>query len=220
MIVLNNIKKYYQGNGDSCVRALDGVSLQIEDGEMVAVIGASGSGKSTLLNIIGGLDRQTEGEYTIDGMSVNKCNFKQLAKLRNKTFGFVIQDFAVVSDWTVYQNVELPLVYSKKKKTDRRETMDKILRQLGIYDKRSTPVRNLSGGQKQRVAIARAIVNDPQVILADEPTGALDSATGLEVLKILKDINAKGRTVIIVTHNPQIAKACDRIIHIKDGKLA
>lgn len=219
MIVLNNIKKHYEGNGDSCVKALDGVSLQIDDGEMVAIIGASGSGKSTLLNIIGGLDRQTSGEYTIDDISVNKCNFKQLAKLRNETFGFVIQDFAVVSDWNVYQNVELPLVYSKKKKSNRKEIIDKILRQLGIYEKRNEPVRNLSGGQKQRVAIARAIVNDPQVILADEPTGALDSATGFEVLRILKNINSRGRTVIIVTHNPQIAEACDRIIHIKDGRL-
>lgn len=219
MIVLNNIKKHYEGNGDSCVKALDGVSLQIDDGEMVAIIGASGSGKSTLLNIIGGLDRQTSGEYTIDDISVNKCNFKQLAKLRNETFGFVIQDFAVVSDWNVYQNVELPLVYSKKKKSNRKEIIDKILRQLGIYEKRNEPVRNLSGGQKQRVAIARAIVNDPQVILADEPTGALDSATGFEVLRILKSINSRGRTVIIVTHNPQIAEACDRIIHIKDGRL-
>lgn len=219
MIVLNNIKKHYEGNGDSCVKALDGVSLQIDDGEMVAVIGASGSGKSTLLNIIGGLDKQTSGKYTIDGISVDKCNFKRLARLRNETFGFVIQDFAVVPDWNVYQNVELPLIYSKKKKSNRKELIDKILRQLGIYDKRNEPVRNLSGGQKQRVAIARAIVNDPQVILADEPTGALDSATGLEVLRILKKINSRGRTVIIVTHNPQIAEACDRIIHIKDGKL-
>ncbi len=219
MIALNNIKKYYEGDGDDYVKALDGVSLQINDGEMVAIIGASGSGKSTLLNIIGCLDRQTSGEYLIDGQPVNKIRSRKLARLRNETFGFVIQDFAVVPDWDVYQNVELPLVYSKKKKGGHKKLVDEILQQLGIYDKRNTPVRNLSGGQKQRVAIARAIVNDPQIILADEPTGALDTATGLEVLKILKNINARGRTVIIVTHNPEIAEACDRIITIQDGKI-
>lgn len=219
MIILDNIKKYYEGDGDSLVKALDGISLKIDDGEMVAVVGASGSGKSTLLNIIGGLDRPTKGKYFIDEIDVGECSACRMAELRNKMFGFVIQDFAIVSDWSVYQNVELPLVYAKKKKSERRELVDDMLEKLGIYEKRNHPVRYLSGGQKQRVAIARALVNDPKVILADEPTGALDSKTGYEVLQILKNINAKGRTVIIVTHNLQMAEACNRILTIQDGRL-
>lgn len=218
MIELINIKKYF-GNDDNCVKAIDGVSLTVEDGEMVAIMGASGSGKSTLLNIIGGLDIPTSGEYFIDGLSTADYSYSQLARMRNENFGFVMQDFAVVSEWNVYQNVQLPLIYSKDKRFNQRKEIDRILKQLGIYEKRDEPVKNLSGGQKQRVAIARAVINNPRVILADEPTGSLDSKTSIEVLNILKEFNLAGTTVIIVTHNHKIAEACQRVIYLRDGKI-
>lgn len=219
MIEMRNITKYYGDGSSSMVKALNGVSLNIERGEMVAIVGASGSGKSTLLNIIGCIDKQTGGEYRIDGRPANECSNRDLANLRNEVFGFVMQDFAVVPDWSVYQNVQLPLLYAKKRRSERCKAVDDIIDRLGIYDKRNQPVCNLSGGQKQRVAIARAIINNPKVLLADEPTGALDSATGIEVLNILKEINAHGTTIVLVTHNSQLASACDRTLTLRDGEL-
>lgn len=219
MIVLKNVTKVYSDKGEACVDALRGVSLEIREGEMVAVMGPSGSGKSTLLNIIGCLDKKTSGQYILDGKEIEACSNAQLARLRNEMFGFVIQDFSLVSDWNVFQNVRVPLIYSHEKVINQVEIIDKALQSLGIYEKKYVPARNLSGGQKQRVAIARAIINNPKIVLADEPTGSLDSATGQEVLHILKNINNCGKTVVIVTHDINIAKACDRIITISDGKI-
>ncbi len=219
MIELINVNRYFENGGENCVKALDGVSITIADGEMVAIMGASGSGKSTLLNIIGGLDIPTSGECVVNGVSTSSLNFSQLAKMRNENYGFVMQDFAVVADWDVYQNVKLPLSYSKKVISNKQKRVDSVLKQLGIFEKKNVPTKNLSGGQKQRVAIARAIVNEPQIILADEPTGALDSRTSVEVTNILREINRTGATVIIVTHNRQIAEMCQRIIYLKDGRI-
>lgn len=219
MLTLRNIEKIYNNGSNSCVHALNKISLTIEDGEMVAIVGSSGSGKSTLLNIMGCLDKPTMGEYIIDGKSAGSFTLSQIAEMRNKMFGFVLQDFAVIDNWRVFQNVELPLAYAKRKCPDKNERVNRILEELGILDKKNTYVSNLSGGQKQRVAIARALINDPKVILADEPTGALDTKTGLDVLNILRRINSKGKTVVIVTHNLEIAQLCDRVIRVEDGRI-
>lgn len=219
MIKLNNITKKYNTGKETCVSALDGVSVHIQKGEMTAVIGASGSGKSTLLNILGCLDEPTSGEYLLDGKNIKSYSPRQLAHIRNEVFGFVLQDFALVDQWSVYENVRIPLQYAKCSKEIQMEKIDGVLKRLGIYEKKYQTACDLSGGQRQRVAIARAVVNNPQIILADEPTGALDKSTGEDVLNILKDINKSGKTVIIVTHNMEAANSCKRIIEISDGKI-
>lgn len=216
MLELKNICKTF-GKDNSKVEALKDISLCIKAGEMVAIMGSSGSGKSTLLNIIGTLENYTKGTYIIDGKDVSKLKTKQLARLRNKKFGFIVQNFALIKDFTVYENVEIPLVYGKKKQ--RKEKIINILKSLGIDDKVKFKPKQLSGGQCQRVAIARALVNDADIILADEPTGALDKNNGKEVMEILKKLNKKGKTIIIVTHDIDIANECERIIKIEDGKL-
>lgn len=216
MLELKNICKTF-GKDNSKVEALKDISLCIKAGEMVAIMGSSGSGKSTLLNIIGTLENYTKGTYLIDGKDVSELKTKQLARLRNKKFGFIVQNFALVKDFTVYENVEIPLVYGKKKQ--RKEKIINILKSLGIDDKEKFKPKQLSGGQCQRVAIARALVNDADIILADEPTGALDKNNGKEVIEILKKLNKKGKTIIIVTHDIDIANECERIIKIEDGKL-
>lgn len=215
--LINGIKIY--GKGSSRVFALNGLSLQIEKGELVALMGPSGSGKSTLLNIIGGIDRLTHGSYLLEGKDIQDFSHTRLAQLRNKCFGFVLQDFGLIDHWTVAKNVGIPLSYAKPSEKKPKERIEQVLNQLQIADKKSELAYRLSGGQKQRVAIARAIVNDPQIILADEPTGALDQKTGKEVLKILQEINQAGKTVIIVTHDPAVAGACNRTIQIIDGTI-
>ncbi|MDR1466961.1 MAG: ABC transporter ATP-binding protein [Oscillospiraceae bacterium] len=217
MIEFSNVGKVF-GKKNALIKALNGISFKIENGEMVSVVGPSGSGKSTLLNIIGLLDKQTGGDYCLNGKNINNFNDKELSKLRNACFGFVLQDYAIINDYTVLENVEIPINYSRNKE-NKKKRIEKVLEDLQILDKIKTKGGELSGGQSQRVAIARAIVNDPDVILADEPTGALDKNTGIKVVNILRKINKTGKTVIIVTHNEEIAKICDRIIKIEDGEI-
>ena len=215
--LIDGVKIY--GKGSSRVFALNGLSLQIQKGELVALMGPSGSRKSTLLNIIGCIDQLTSGSYLLDGTDIQNFSHMRLAQLRNKRFGFVLQDFGLIDHWTVSKNVEIPLSYAKPSDKKPKERIEQVLNQLQIADKKSELAYRLSGGQKQRVAIARAIVDDPQIILADEPTGALDQKTGREVLNILQKIHQAGKTVIIVTHDPTVAGACNRVIQIVDGKM-
>lgn len=219
LIEFKNICRFY-GKDDAETRALDNVNFSIDSGEMVAIMGASGSGKSTLLNLIGCLDRKTSGEYYFDNKSIDEYKKNDLAALRNSAFGFVVQYFALIDSYSVYENVEIPLVYSKTKVTDKKQRIKSTLSKLGIEHKIHKHPNELSGGQCQRVAIARAIVNNPRVILADEPTGALDKNTGEEVMNILKGLNDEGKTIIIVTHDINVANRCNRIISLSDGKIS
>ena len=219
MIKLENIKKIYNKGNANEFEALKGVSLTIKDGELVAVIGKSGAGKSTLLHIIACIDSYEDGKYVIDDVLVKNLSEKKLAEIRNSRIGIVMQDFALVDDFTCIENVLLPLDFAAKKKSDRKELALAALKSVGMDGMAKKPVNKLSGGQKQRVAIARAIVNKPSVILADEPTGALDSKTAAEIMEFFHELNKKGHTVIIVTHDLEIAKQCDRIIEISDGKI-
>lgn len=218
MITLSNIKKDF-GKNEFITHALRGVTLEIKEGEMVAITGTSGSGKTTLLNIIGCLDYPSEGKYFLNGDNILSKSKKEMAKLRNEVFGFVIQDFALVEHYTVKQNVSLPLLYTKnnKIKSKRKSNIKNLLVNLGIEDKEDVKTGLLSGGQKQRVAIARALVNEPNIILADEPTGALDQKNSLEIMQLLKNLNKEGKTVIIITHDPAVASHCSRVVEMLDG---
>lgn len=215
LIELKNISKQYREE----TTILKGVDLCIEDGDYIALMGPSGAGKTTLMNIMGCLDRATQGEYFLDGNEISDYPEKEKARLRNEKFGFVVQDFALINEMTVYENVRLPLRYRKKRLKKEREHIESILKSLEIEDKKEIRVCDLSGGQQQRVAIARAIVNSPEIILADEPTGALDQETGREVMEIFSKLNQQGRTIIIVTHDPNIAAKCNRIVKMVDGKI-
>ncbi|MGS0764880.1 ABC transporter ATP-binding protein [Syntrophomonas curvata] len=217
LIELNDIYKNY-GQGDNLVRALRGISLQVEDGEMVAVMGKSGSGKSTLLNIIGGLDAFDQGEYYYSGQKVVFKNQEQMARFRHNKIGFIIQNFALIEHKTVFDNVALPLRYNRLSRKVIETKVMQELSNMGLQDKAKRYPYQLSGGQCQRVAIARALINEPDLILADEPTGALDSNTEEEVINILLDFNRQGKTMIIVTHDRNIAAMCNRTINILDGK--
>ncbi len=219
MIELKHIKKYYKMGEGNVVKALDDISLKINDGEFVAIIGPSGSGKSTLMNIIGCLDIATEGEYYVDGVEISKFKENQLAYLRNKKFGFIFQGFNLLHKLSAYENVELPLIYQGLKKRERHELAEKSLEQVAMAERQKHKPTELSGGQQQRVAIARALATQPSVILADEPTGNLDSKTGEEVIQILNDLNKKGTTIILITHNSDVANHAKRIIRIHDGKI-
>jgi len=221
MSIINivDLHKIY-GSGDAEVKALRGLNLSVDKGEMIAVMGPSGSGKSTLLNIIGCIDVPTSGSYLLLDKPIDTFNEKDRARLRNEVFGFVVQDFALVERYSVYKNVMIPLSYSKKKFKSYKDKIEEVLSQLGILEKKKAMALNLSIGQRQRVAIARAIVNEPDIILADEPTGSLDSETGKEVMDILKKLNDDGKTILIVTHDKNIASYCHRIVNIKDGKVS
>ena len=219
MIRLDNIVKIYNPKKSNEFEALHGVSAAIEDGELVAIIGKSGAGKSTLLHILACIDSYQSGEYTIDGTLVKNLSERQYAKIRNEKIGMVMQDFALVEDFTALENVMIPLNFSKKKVPNKKEKALAALRSVGIEDLAKKPCNKLSGGQKQRAAIARAIVNDPAMILADEPTGALDTKTSAEIMELFKSLNESGRTVIIVTHDPKVAEQCGRIIEISDGEI-
>jgi putative ABC transport system ATP-binding protein len=216
LINLDNIIKIY-GKEDSEVLALKGIHLSIQKGEMIAIMGTSGSGKSTLLNIIGCLDRSTSGDYFLNNKNIESYSNKELVMLRNKMFGFVVQYFALIEDYSVYENVVIPLEYAKVNKKQKKERVIKILKELGVGEKIDKFPSELSGGQNQRVAIARALVNEPEIILADEPTGALDNKTSQEIMSILRKLNENGKTIIIVTHDENIANQCDRILKIEDG---
>lgn len=215
-IELKGIRKTF-GKKEALVEALRGITLTIGEGEMVAIMGKSGSGKSTLLNILGGMMSVDSGEYLYDGKAVNFRNQRELTEFRRNEVGFVVQYFALADDLNVFQNVALPLKYQGIPRKKMKQMVRNALQQLGIADKEKAYPSELSGGQQQRVAIARAVVKQPNVILADEPTGALDEATGEEVQNIFRQLNESGITVIVVTHDRKVAENCDRIIFVKDG---
>lgn len=219
MITLENVHKIYNPKKANEFEALKGVSLTIEDGEMVAIIGKSGAGKSTLLHILACIDSYESGEYKIDDTLVKNLSEKQYAQIRNEKIGMVMQDFALVDDFTCLENVLLPLDFARHKKPNRKELALAALKSVSMDSMAKKPVNKLSGGQKQRVAIARAIVNQPSMVLADEPTGALDSKTAEEIMHVFKELNHQGKTVVIVTHDLGVAKQCDRLIEISDGKI-
>lgn len=220
MLKIENLTKIYNYKKPNAFKALDDVSLQINDGELVAIIGKSGAGKSTLLHIIGCIDKFQKGKYTIDDIEVHNLPDSKLAKIRNEKVGIVMQDFALIEEYSVLENVMIPLNFSGKKAGKPKELAMKALEQVGIADLAKKPVANLSGGQKQRTAIARAIVNNPSFVLADEPTGALDTKTSSEIMELFKKLNKDGKTVVIITHDPTVAEQCGRKIEISDGKIA
>jgi putative ABC transport system ATP-binding protein len=217
MIVARDLVKTYL-LGDNVVNALDYVDVDIEEGEMVAIRGPSGSGKTTLMNVLGCLDRPTSGTYVLDGKDVSRMSGNMLAEIRNKRIGFVFQNFNLLPRMSALENVELPLLYQGR--SDARKRAAEALATVGLAERWHHEPNKLSGGQRQRVAIARAIVTNPAIILADEPTGALDSRTGTEILALFKDLNSQGRTIIVVTHDLGVARHCPREIYIKDGKVA
>ena len=219
MIELKNIVKKYNEGRPNEVEALRGLSLEIGAGEMVAVMGPSGSGKSTLLNIIGCMDDWTSGEYYLNGQDMRRLTQKEQARVRNKKIGFVLQDFGLLTDRTVTENIMVPLLFAKEPLRKSGKRIGPILEELGIGELAHRRANQLSGGQAQRVAIARAMVNDPDVILADEPTGALDSKTGAEIIELLGRQNASGTTVIIITHDRTVSESCGRVVRIADGVL-
>ena len=218
MITLENIYKIYV-NGDTTTYASDNVSIHIDEGEFVAIVGQSGSGKSTIMNIIGCLDVPTSGTYSLNGIDVSTMDDNELAEIRNKMLGFIFQQYNLIPKLTVLENVELPLLYAGVKTEERHERALQALERVGILNKEKNYPSQLSGGQQQRVSIARALAGDPKVILADEPTGALDSRTGIEVLQFLQKLNSEGNTIVLITHDNAIAKAAKRIIRLHDGKV-
>jgi len=218
IIELSNIFKSYQ-NGKLEVPVLKDITLQIEKGEYVAIMGASGSGKSTLMNIIGCLDRPTKGQYLFEGDNIFGCNDKALSDLRLNKIGFVFQSFHLLPGQNAISNVMLPLQYAGVPKKERRDIAAKALEKVGLSDRMNFKPNQLSGGQCQRVAIARAMVNNPDILLADEPTGALDSKSGEQIMELFSELNNEGVTVVMITHEAEIANHAKRIIHIKDGQI-
>ena len=219
LVELVDVYKIYGEGLESEVRALDGVSLTIERGEFVAVVGQSGSGKSTMMNVLGCLDIPTRGEYLLDGTDVSELSDRQLSRIRNKRIGFIFQQYNLIQSLTVLENVELPLVYQGIDPIDRRDMALEALERVGLAERVKHHPTEMSGGQQQRVAIARAIATRPPIIMADEPTGALDSHTGLEVLAFLQQLNNEGSTVILITHDNGIAATARRVVRLTDGKI-
>ncbi|WP_160674789.1 ABC transporter ATP-binding protein [Clostridium sp. C8-1-8] len=217
-IELRKINKTY-GAPNSRFKALEDINLIIEDGEMVAIMGPSGSGKTTLLNIIGLMDKPTEGTYMLDGEDTSGFKNLKLSKYRNKNIAFIFQNFALINNETVLDNVILPLSFRKLKSGIKKKIANEAIEAVGLSDKVKNKIKELSGGQKQRVAIARAIASDADIILADEPTGALDRNTGRDILETLKQLNQKGKTIVIITHDISVAEFCDRTIYIEDGRI-
>ncbi len=218
MIDLKNIAKIYD-MGSVKVQVLNGISLHVDEGEFISIIGPSGSGKSTLMNIIGCLDVPTEGEYYLDGKEISTYNEKQLSKIRNQKIGFIFQKFNLLPKLTALENVELPLIYRGMNHKERRQRSIDALEKVGLSDRMSHNPTELSGGQQQRVAIARALAGDPPVLLADEPTGNLDSKSGTDVMNLIRQLSSEGKTIVLITHDNEVAKAAQRIITIKDGLI-
>jgi len=218
MIELKNVSKIYNVGGEE-VRALDGATLTICDGEFVSIIGPSGSGKSTLMNIIGCLDIADSGEYLLDGQSIDDYTERDLARIRNRKIGFVFQSFNLLARLTAEENVELPLIYQGLSVKERKARAAEALEMVGLYGRRQHKPTELSGGQQQRVAIARAIATRPSLVLADEPTGNLDSKTGAEIMQLFHALHAQGNTIVLITHDEGVAKQAARSIHILDGKV-
>ncbi len=219
LIDIKDVFKIYNEGEEREVRALNGVSLNIDRGEFVAIVGQSGSGKSTLMNLIGCLDIPTYGEYHLDGTDVTDLSDRQLSHVRNKQIGFIFQGFNLIPALSAYENVELPLIYQGVKASVRRERVRDALERVSLWDRRDHKPTEMSGGQQQRVAIARAIATHPPIILADEPTGALDSKTGRHVLDILRRLYKEGTTVILITHDNGIAATAPRVVRISDGQI-
>ena len=218
MMRLNNISKIYK-NGKLTVPVLHNIDLEIDHGEFVAIMGPSGSGKSTLMNIIGFLDSPTDGTYELNGNIINSFNENKLANLRNKHIGFVFQQFFLLTRQNALKNVESPLIYADIPRRERRERATEMLEKVGLSDRLGHLPNELSGGQKQRVCIARALVNNPEVILADEPTGALDTKTSAQIMQLLVELNNEGKTIIVVTHEEEVSAYADRIIFLRDGVI-
>ena len=218
MIELTDIYKIYS-DGDSEIRALDGVSLEVQKGEFVAIVGSSGSGKSTCMNIIGCLDIPTSGSYFLNGIDVSTMGEKELAHIRNKELGFIFQQYNLIPKLNILENVELPLVYRGIRTEKRKQMALQSLERVGLADRARKYPSQLSGGQQQRVSIARALAGDPPVILADEPTGALDSKTGREVLSFMQQLNREGTTIVLITHDNSIADQIKRVVRIQDGHI-
>ncbi|MCI7711985.1 MAG: ABC transporter ATP-binding protein [Clostridiales bacterium] len=219
MVTLKNVYKIYGEGLESEVRALDGVSLDIDRGEFVAIVGQSGSGKSTMMNVLGCLDIPTRGDYFLDGTDVRELTDKELSHIRNRQIGFIFQQYNLIQSLTVLENVELPLIYQGIKADDRYDMAMEALERVGLANRVKHKPTEMSGGQQQRVAIARAIATRPPIIMADEPTGALDSHTGLEVLGFLQQLNKEGTTVILITHDNGIAATARRVVRLADGKI-
>jgi putative ABC transport system ATP-binding protein len=218
MIALRNITKIYPSGADE-LTVLQDVSLQIEQGDFVSIMGPSGSGKSTLMHIMGCLDIPSYGEYVLNGVEVSELSGDELARIRNRQIGFVFQNFFLLPRMTALKNVELPLVYRGMSKRERLVQARQLLTQVGLQDRLHHLPNELSGGQKQRVAIARALANEPAIVLADEPTGALDQTTGAEIMHLFRELNQGGVTIVIITHDPAVAKVADRVVHLVDGKV-
>jgi putative ABC transport system ATP-binding protein len=219
MIAMKNIFKYYPV-GDSYVRGLHDVSLGVDEGEFVGIVGPSGSGKSTLMNIIGCLDVADSGEYTLNGWPIEQYSETDLAIIRNKMIGFVFQSFNLIGRMTIEENIELPLIYQGMGARERRARVGRALEEVGLTDRKHHTPAKVSGGQQQRAAIARAIVTGPALILADEPTGNLDSATGREIMELFRRLSDNGKTIVLITHDVNVAAQTDRTIHIFDGMVA
>ena len=218
IITVDNINKTYR-NGSLELQVLKNISFKVDKGEFLAIMGSSGSGKSTMMNILGCLDNQYEGRYILDGIDISKSTENELSEIRNKKIGFIFQSFNLLPRLTALENVELPLVYSSIPKEERHKRANELLEMVGLKDRTHHRPNELSGGQRQRVAIARALVNNPSIILADEPTGNLDSKSEAEIIEILQKLNKMGKTIVIVTHEPSIGEIAERKIIFKDGEI-
>ena len=218
IITVDNINKTYK-NGSLELQVLKNISFKVDKGEFLAIMGSSGSGKSTMMNILGCLDNQYEGRYILDGIDISKSTENELSEIRNKKIGFIFQSFNLLPRLTALENVELPLVYSSVPKEERHKRANELLEMVGLKERTHHRPNELSGGQRQRVAIARALVNNPSIILADEPTGNLDSKSEEEIIEILQKLNKMGKTIVIVTHEPSIGEIAERKIVFKDGEI-
>jgi len=219
ILQLRNIKKTYFINKPNELKALNGIDLDVYEGEYIAIVGESGSGKSTLMNILGLVDSFDGGEFLFDGININEFTDEQLCELRNEKIGFVFQNFNLIPRLTAQRNVELPMLYYGKKRKERKEKAEELLGLVGMEKRVMHYPNQLSGGQKQRVAIARALANEPSIILADEPTGSLDSETSKKIMKIFSKLNKQGKTIIVITHSSEVARCANRVINLKDGKI-